>query len=562
MTFPSRPMKNFPRAVAAALCLLLAGCAVRLDLNPSQDIPQNQSVKNVDDLQQVLISAYASLGSEYFLGGSLHAWADVLSESVVINEASPYARKESAIARRNFNPNDSLIILAWEQGYRAVNLANHVISRVEDGSLSGEDYNRNRNRMLGEAYFIRGVAFFELLRWFAPAYSSSTAGLPSIPVPTSPSLSRNAPARVSLEEAYNQAKADLTRAAGLLPFRYESTLDKVGTFSVYGNATAAAAKGYLARIYFQQGGANNENIALQYINEVIGQVDSLRERVLYPRQFPMAGSDGTDNTSQSFNPYQSIGRSAFQFGSGLNLETEVIFQVLNRGDQQFSKQLFLRYSYDNQISETNPRYLVADSFLLYYFPSPLFPAASSDNRDLRFLRTMPVGNETRYNGRICFQKFLRSNNGYFNTVKLRSAELVITRAQINYNKAVASSDFATRRKHFADAVFDMFYIKKRVRRLGNSTARPFDNRTLTYSRLNDPTDATFEAQLGVELERERVRELFIEGDRLHQVRRKGMTYIPGNGQAGAENIPHFSLPLDQPILPIPVSEINTNRNFN
>lgn len=548
-------MKNFPRAVAAALCLLLAGCAVRLDLNPSQDIPQNQSVKNVDDLQQVLISAYASLGSEYFLGGSLHAWADVLSESVVINEASPYARKESAIARRNFNPNDSLIILAWEQGYRAVNLANHVISRVEDGSLSGEDYNRNRNRMLGEAYFIRGVAFFELLRWFAPAYSSSTAGLPSIPIPTSPSLSRNAPARVSLEEAYNQAKADLTRAAGLLPFRYESTLDKVGTFSVYGNATAAAAKGYLARIYFQQGGANNENIALQYINEVIGGVDSLRDRVLYPRQFPMAGSDGTNNANFTFNLFQSVGRSAFQFGSGLDLETEVIFQILNRGDQRLSQDLFYRYSYDFKIASTNPRYLVADSFMISYFNT-----STQDTRERRQIRGLD--DTTRYQGRLCFNKFLRSNNGFFNVVKLRAAELVITRAQINYEKGKAATDFATKRGFFAQAVHDMLYLKKRVARLGNSTARPFDNRTLTYSRLNDPTDATFEAQLGVELERERVRELFIEGDRLHQVRRKGMTYIPGNGQAGAENIPHFSLPLDQPILPIPVSEINTNRNFN
>lgn len=542
-------MKRRLSVLSAAFALLIGSCAPRLDLNPALDIPNAQSIKNVDDLNQVLMSAYASLGSKHFLGGSIKVWGDLLSDQVLINTASPYALKETNLVRRNINANDSLVILAWENGYKAVNLSNHIIDKIESNSLSGQSYNLNRNRMLGEALFIRATALFELVRYFGPAYNSANASLPAIPMPLKPATVREAAATASLDEVYNQIRADLTRAAGLLPFSYPNSTAKSGQFNVYGNATAAAAKAMLARVAFQQGGAANESLALQSINEVIGQVDTIKTGVYYPQNFPVAGSSTSDFTNDAYLLYGAVGRGAFSVNTINQTEyPEAIFSILNRGDQDISPEVFYRYVYDSRIPGANPRYLVADSFLIENFSPPTI-----DLRNLLYIRGV-----FRYNNRYCFQKLLNSST-QFNIIVLRSAELLLTRARIHYNIALTQSNPAERSKYLRYALHDLFYLKKRARRFTTGSGRPLDNPTLSYNNANQPNNTSFEADLDRELNRERARELFNEGDRLHDFRRRQFTVIPGNKEPGADNIPNWSLPLDKSILPIPVSETSVSR---
>ncbi len=541
-----------PGLATVLLVSVLMGCAPRLDINPSLDIPDAQSVKNVDDLNQVLTSAYASIASKYFLGASLKVWPDVISDQIVINPASPYALKETDIANRRFNASDSLIILAWEQGYRAVNLSNQVIDKVQNGGLSGEAFTRNRDRILGEAYFIRAVALFELVRFFAPAYTSSTANQLAIPMPLSPSTVRENPPIPTLDQLYQQVKQDLSTAATLLPFRYSTTTAKSGSFSVFGNATGAAAKAYLAKVCFQQGGSNEQQ-ALQAINETIGTVDSLVDGQYYPENFPMVGSNTRDiGPGAAYSNYGVVGRGSYAaFATPNNEFPEVIFNIMNRGDQDFSREIFYRYTYDLTLAGTNPRYLLSDTFRLRNF------TLSTDARFAYY-----TGGVTKYNGnRFCIQKWFNSSPT-FNVIVIRSAELVLSRARIHFNLAQQTTDPTLRQQYLTKALHDMFYVKKKSRRLTTGAARPLDNLNYCYTNARIPNNNAFETLLDQELNRERQRELFGEGDRLHDIRRQGLTVISGNGQRGSENIPDYNLPLEKSILPIPISETAINASLN
>jgi hypothetical protein len=343
----------------------------------------------------------------------------------------------------------------------------------------------------------------------------------------------------------------LVRAAALLPFNYTNTNLKVGPFSVYGNATGAAAKAYHARICFQQGGAFDSEAA-RLITEVIGQPDTIRSGTFFPANFYMVSSNTTNMQSGAFLVYQTIGRSAPLVGPfGQQQASEVVFQVLNRGDQDFSRDIFFRYSYDVNLPGTNPRYILADTFRAIHF-TPV----TLDERFQRYIRTQPL-----YNGRYCMQKYINSN-GFFSIPVIRSAELLLTRARANYNRAITISDPVQKSALLRQVLHDMFWVKRRTGRLPGSTARPMDSPSISYRRANDPADTDFLTLLDRELNIERGRELFSEGDRLHDFRRRGITVIPGNKQQGSENIPDVALPLDKPILPIPVSETSSNPSLN
>jgi hypothetical protein len=277
---------------------------------------------------------------------------------------------------------------------------NHVIDKIENGDLSGETFKANKDRMLGEALFIRAVAGFELVRFFAPTYSTATSGLKAIPQPLKPATERTPIAAPSLEVFYSQVKADLIKAASLLPFTYNSTNAKSGNFNIYGNATAAAAKGYLAKVLFQQGEANDQ-LTLATINEVIGTVDTLKESTYYPVNFPMVASNARSSfiSGGAYRLYAASGRGTFDFSQVSNeLRTEVIFNIMNRGDQDFSQEIFYRFTYDPLLVLTNPRYLATSNFVASVF------GPGTDSRNIAYITGARF-----YNGRPCFQKWFSSS---------------------------------------------------------------------------------------------------------------------------------------------------------
>lgn len=557
---------------AAGLSLVLAvtSCNNRLDINPLQDISNDRALRTYTDLNDALISAYNAVANEHCLGGSFRAWPDVLADQVEWNNSSNVVPGERALYQRNFSPNDSLISRNWEWAYKAINRANHVIATVDGQGVSGEDYGSNKNRLKGEALAIRALMAFELLRFYAPQYDASTAGQPAIPYPTAPTLERNGRARLTVEQAYQQVIADLTLAATLLPDRYQVTSANA---DVYGRFTAPAVRALLAKVYYQRNTQDDKQQALNLITQVVGPVWSgarlngnTASRTTYPLNYALFRGS---NLQALFNSTGSSAPTVILPIPGTpnnDFQSEYILQISNVGVYSSSLNYRRRFTYRPPViggaeEFTNPQYIPATDF---FNKSPdtaayqsangqLFRLGQNDARNIGFFNAhiLPpaISDNPMFNGRSVRpinKFFLRSADVLGSNIPLiRSAELLLIRAELNAEAG-----------NWEQAMHDLIFVKARAG-ISNSSQRwdfPASLYVQATNAANGQTDIA--NRLIKEIRLERLRELAFEGDRLHSFRRLRLD-VPVAASRGA--VP--AIRWDQPVLPIPASETNTNTSF-
>lgn len=225
------------------------------DPQPAQSLPSASAFERVQDLETALVGAYSALQQGDFHTNN-EMVANIMSDNGTWQGSFP---SYIEVFNRQMNVDNGESAESWREGYLAINHANLVLSSIDmitDPELTAAVSARLR----GEALFIRGMVHFELVRFFAQPYgpnSGSDLGIPVITESVSGTADIIFPTRNTVEEVYNQAIADLTEAANLLP----------ADFTEYGKANRWAALGYLAEIAFQQ---RNYAEAARLSGEVLG----------------------------------------------------------------------------------------------------------------------------------------------------------------------------------------------------------------------------------------------------------------------------------------------------
>ena len=134
----------------------------------------------------------------------------------------------------------------WAQIYKVINSTNHLIEKVpliEDRNLTDTE----RNQILGEAYFIRALAYFDLGR--------AWGGVPLVLNPTQTKNDGTGIGRSSLEATYAQVLSDLDQAEALL-----------APLTLRTRASKESAKALKARLYLY---LEEWELAEQLASEVI-----------------------------------------------------------------------------------------------------------------------------------------------------------------------------------------------------------------------------------------------------------------------------------------------------
>lgn len=196
--------------VLVALFSSLTSCNV-LDQEPETQISDESAFTNEKSAQAALAGLYHQLQNAFYYGRNFQIIADVstdISQSVgtwdFYRELDTYQLDASNLEINNF----------YTSAYRAVNQANNIIANVPAIEMPQP----NRDNIIGQAYFVRGLAFFDLNRVFGGV--PGVHGTQSVVLPLTPSRALNDglfPSRPSLEAGYNQVKADLEEALRLLP---------------------------------------------------------------------------------------------------------------------------------------------------------------------------------------------------------------------------------------------------------------------------------------------------------------------------------------------------------
>lgn len=224
--------------VLFALAMGFSSCNEELNLEPYQSISEDLALENDNNVKAVLIGAYDALGAGALLGGNSLRDAELLAgDGEVLWVGTFLGPREIANKQMNANNNDAAEL--WLTAYNAINISNNVLAGL---SVVAEG---DKAQVEGEALFIRAIAYFQLVRFYAKPYEAGQAnsqlGVPIVQTPTRSISEESKVGRNTVQEVYTQIITDLSKAESQLPEDNEW------------RASKGAAAALLARVYLQQG---------------------------------------------------------------------------------------------------------------------------------------------------------------------------------------------------------------------------------------------------------------------------------------------------------------------
>jgi hypothetical protein len=264
--------------IALLLSLIVfGGCEKQLNIKSTFFSDESHALNSVDGMDAGLSTAYSYV---YGLEGlTLTLWSELMADhlhyvigasSTKTNYANYYNRDLNAVIGEQVSATDTRSVndIILRQLYDGTNTASLIIRGVNTG-LANKDlaFATNKNRLLGEAYFIRAVGYFEMVKLWAKAWNAtpdnSHLGLVVDSIPVDDRVSQ-LKARAPVSVVYAFIISDLNRAISLLPTGYDASIYPA---PYNGRTYKDGAIAFLARVYFQQ---QNYVKAKQMIDLVIG----------------------------------------------------------------------------------------------------------------------------------------------------------------------------------------------------------------------------------------------------------------------------------------------------
>jgi len=201
-----------------SLLILLAGsaCSRFLDVKPKEAISDAQTITITDraSAETALRGVYSALADGGYYGTSFQSIGYLSGDNIQWTGSQSQVQE---FINHRVNADNATISNAWIAIYRTINRANHVISRVPavaDPALT----QALKNQLVGEALFIRALAYFDLARTWG--------GVPLITEPTTSPTMNVGVQRSTQAETYAQVLRDIQTAEPLLPNssnRYRAT---------------------------------------------------------------------------------------------------------------------------------------------------------------------------------------------------------------------------------------------------------------------------------------------------------------------------------------------------
>jgi tetratricopeptide (TPR) repeat protein len=274
-------MKTLLKLSSLTALLGLASCSDMLELTPQSAIVATNFWQTAGDAEAGLTAAYDYMQNsmtQNFITVPL-----VLADDVRANSGGNFTRHEAFEATAVHGN----VLDHWREVYGAIHAANDVLFNVPNIN----DPALNKDRVLGEAYYLRGWAFFQLTRTWG-----------KIPLPLQPSKSANQDFQLPRSEVaavYEQIFKDLLEAERLLPAQHPA------------NNRARPAKGsaraWLAKAYLQQPTPNYQ-LALAKCEEIMADP---QYRLVPGASFASLFAVGQQNTTEtifemSFRPSTAV----------------------------------------------------------------------------------------------------------------------------------------------------------------------------------------------------------------------------------------------------------------
>lgn len=212
--------------ILSVVALLATSC---LDKYPEDAMLADEAINTVDDANLAVIGIYDAFKSSSLYSGYLTLLPDLQADFVYA--VNGYSNIYGDIWRWNdIHPTNEQVESVYGALYGVINRCNFLLDNVEKVKSSiktDEEYDR-LDQYCGEAYFARALAYSELVKMFCKPYESDEEAANELGVVLTEHYKGDEPiVRASLKDSYQFILDDLDRAAELLKLEddYDASTD-------------------------------------------------------------------------------------------------------------------------------------------------------------------------------------------------------------------------------------------------------------------------------------------------------------------------------------------------
>ena len=274
----------------AILAALLPACSDFLVKMPEDTINSDTFYKTEEDAINAINGAYQPLQWPKLY--NMRMWTtDIMAGNSVVGAGGGTDGIETQDEANFITSTDNQGVLdMWRGPWPGILRCNIVLEKVQEMSINSS----LKNRILGEAYFLRAHYYFILTQFFG-----------DVPLVLKPVLPGDdlRPSRTPKAEVYTQIESDLTTAIHLLPQREQYSGSDIG------RASQGSAVGMLAKV----------ELTLGNYQRVINLCDSVKDlgytlNSKYSENF----NPTTENSVESLFEVQYSGKTDYSFWSNEN----------------------------------------------------------------------------------------------------------------------------------------------------------------------------------------------------------------------------------------------------
>ena len=193
---------------------------------------QMAPLSSVEQLTSFVNGTYVKMRDGYYLGSYYRAYGEVRSDEMYNTEKTG---RLLGVSTYTMKTTEQEAESTWKAIYRVIGNANIAINAADNltwgGSNDPVEIANEIKRLKGQAYTIRALALFDLLRLYGQQYASGTLGVP-VPLQYDPNANST---RATVAQTEAQIKSDLDRASAL----FESIGDVV-------EQTSSSEKNYIS----------------------------------------------------------------------------------------------------------------------------------------------------------------------------------------------------------------------------------------------------------------------------------------------------------------------------
>lgn len=254
---------------------------------------QMAPLSSVEQLTSFVNGTYVKMRDGYYLGSYYRAYGEVRSDEMYNTEKTG---RLLGVSTYTMKTTEQEAESTWKAIYRVIGNANIAINAADNltwgGSNDPVETANEIKRLKGQAYTIRALALFDLLRLYGQQYAGGTLGVP-IPLQYDPNASST---RATVAQTEAQIESDLNRANAL----FEAIGDVV-------EQTSSSEKNYISPLALKA-------IASRYYlyKGDYAKVAELSEEIISSGKYAVAAKDDLQGTFSK----PDAGNSVFELTVG------------------------------------------------------------------------------------------------------------------------------------------------------------------------------------------------------------------------------------------------------